>query len=88
MPFSGIWRRVVLVLTEVSEECFASIFRVENPRAKNQHEQVAADKSMFTKELHGTTSQKTAFFIITALKTSDPTYMLGWSDIMALNTGS
>jgi hypothetical protein len=29
MPSSGIWRCVDLVWTEVSEECVASIFRVE-----------------------------------------------------------
>jgi hypothetical protein len=36
-------RRVDLVWTDVSEECIASIFRVENPWARNQREQVAAD---------------------------------------------
>jgi hypothetical protein len=36
----------------------------KNPRARNQREQLAAT---------GATSQKTAFFIITALKTSDLT---------------
>jgi hypothetical protein len=35
--------RVGLVLTDVSEERITSIFRVENPRARNQCEQVAAD---------------------------------------------
>jgi hypothetical protein len=29
MPCSGIWRRVALVWTDVSEECIASIFRIE-----------------------------------------------------------
>jgi hypothetical protein len=29
MPFSGMWRRVVLVWTDVSEERIASNFRVE-----------------------------------------------------------
>jgi hypothetical protein len=37
-----MWRRVDLVLTDVSEECIASIFRVEkNPRMSNQREQMA-----------------------------------------------
>jgi hypothetical protein len=43
---------------------------------ENQHEQVAADippKHRFTQELHGATSQKTAFFIVTAAKTSNLT---------------
>jgi hypothetical protein len=30
MPSSGMWRRVDIVLTDVSEERIASIFRVEN----------------------------------------------------------
>jgi hypothetical protein len=53
-------RRVDLVWTDISEERIASLLRVENPRARNQ-------------DLHGATSQKTAFFIVTAVKTSDPT---------------
>jgi hypothetical protein len=52
---------------------------------ENQHEQVAADsvksrwrryvplKRRFTQDRHGTTSQKTAFFIVTAMKTSNLT---------------
>jgi hypothetical protein len=27
MPSSGLWRRVNILLTDVSEECIASIFR-------------------------------------------------------------
>jgi hypothetical protein len=43
MPSSGIWRRLDLVWTDISEEHIASIFRVEKyPRARNQREQVAA----------------------------------------------
>jgi hypothetical protein len=38
-----MWRRVVLVWTDVSEERITSIFKVENPKARNQREQVAAD---------------------------------------------
>jgi hypothetical protein len=56
MPSSGMWRRVGLLWTNVSEEHVASIFSVEeivNP--------------------HGDTSQKTAFFLVTAVKTSTPT---------------
>jgi hypothetical protein len=41
-----MWRRVDLVWADVSEERSASIFRVENPRARNQCEQVAADFSV------------------------------------------
>jgi hypothetical protein len=46
MQYSGMWRRVDIVLTDVSEERIASIFRVfnNNPQARNQSEQVAAAK--------------------------------------------
>jgi fibrillarin-like rRNA methylase len=39
MPSFGMWRRVDLVCADVSEESIASIFRIENPRARNQREQ-------------------------------------------------
>jgi hypothetical protein len=45
-----MWRRVVLVWTDVSEERIASIFGVENPRARNQREQVAGDFSTLKME--------------------------------------
>jgi hypothetical protein len=37
-------------------------------------------KRRFTQDLHGTTSQKAAFFIVTAVKTSNPTcqFMFVW----------
>jgi hypothetical protein len=38
MPSTGMWRHVDLVWTDVSEECTASVFRVENPRARNHRE--------------------------------------------------
>jgi hypothetical protein len=79
VPSSGMWRRVDLVWTDVSEERIASIIRIKNSRARNQREQVAADspriflplrwrryvppKRRFTQDLHGITSQKTAFFL-------------------------
>jgi hypothetical protein len=54
---------------------------LKNPRARNQREQVAAicrryfpPKRRFTQDLHGVTSQKTAFFIVTAVKTSNLTW--------------
>jgi hypothetical protein len=41
---SGMWRRIDIVLTDVSEEHIASIFRVEeNPQAKIQRQQVLID---------------------------------------------
>jgi hypothetical protein len=33
MPFSGMWRRVGLVRTDVLEQLVASIFRYKNPLA-------------------------------------------------------
>jgi hypothetical protein len=42
MPFSGMWRRVKFVCTGVSEERIATIFGVDNPRARDQREQVVA----------------------------------------------
>jgi hypothetical protein len=58
MPFSGMWHRIVLVWTDVSEDRIASIFTVEK---------------FSSEELHGATSHKTAFFIVTAVKTSNLT---------------
>jgi hypothetical protein len=43
LPPSGMSRRVYLMWADVSEKFIASIFRVENPRARNQREQVVAD---------------------------------------------
>jgi hypothetical protein len=36
MPFSGLWRRVGHVRTDVSEERIASIFRVETIRERRE----------------------------------------------------
>jgi hypothetical protein len=75
-----MWGHVDLVWTDVLGERIASIFRVENPQVRNQHEQVAEDwrwrryippKHRFTQDLHSATSQKTAFFIVTAMESSD-----------------
>jgi hypothetical protein len=64
-----VWRRVDVVdWTDVSEDRIASIFRVE----KSTSEEPAWAGSS---HLHGATPQKTAFFIVTAVKTSNPTYI-------------
>jgi hypothetical protein len=34
MPFSGMWRHVVIVLTDISQERIASIFGVEKSSSK------------------------------------------------------
>jgi hypothetical protein len=81
-PSSGMWRHVEIVLTDVSEERIASIFRVEYKK-KSMSEPARARETVWrwkwyvplkrwlTQFLHGATSQKTAFFIVTAVKTSN-----------------
>jgi hypothetical protein len=87
MPYSGLWLRVDLMSTDISEERIASIFRVE-PRMRNHHltlvprprfslpgswRRYVPPKRRFTQDLHGATSQKTAFFIVTAVEISNLT---------------
>jgi hypothetical protein len=77
MPSPGMWCRVDLTWTDVSEERVASIFRVENS-ASDESERAGgcshvSSKLRFTQDLHGATSQKTTFFIVTAVKTSNLT---------------
>jgi hypothetical protein len=59
MSSSGMLRRVDLVWTDVSEERITSRY--------------IPPKRHFTQDLHSATSQKTAFFIVTAVKTSNLT---------------
>jgi hypothetical protein len=81
-----MWRRVELVWTDVSEERIASIFRVEKsevcshlltlvPRLRiflpRRWRRYGPPTRRFTQDLGGATSQKTAFFIVTAVKTSN-----------------
>jgi hypothetical protein len=79
IPSSRMWRRVDLVWTDVSEEfiaicCFLLTLvprsRIFLPRRWRQY---VPPKRRFTQKLHGATSQKTVFFIVTAVKTSNPT---------------
>jgi hypothetical protein len=82
MPSSGMLRRVALVGTDVSEERSASIIRVTRigelgttlALASNRRtlRHVSA-KRWFLQEPHGAISQKTAFFIATAVKISNLT---------------
>jgi hypothetical protein len=83
MPSSGMWRRVDIVWTDVSEERIASIFRVE--KSASEEPTWAGDcrlwtdvseERRFTQDLHGATSQKTALFMDTAVKTSNLTWRL------------
>jgi hypothetical protein len=62
---------VALVRTDVSEERFASIIRVR--RVGELGTVLATDVRSEEQEPHGVTSQKTEFFIVTAVKTSNLT---------------
>jgi hypothetical protein len=87
-----MWRCVYPGLTDVSEECIASIIRIGNSAADCSHmltlvprsrifipwrwRQYVPPKHRLTQDLHDATSQKTTFFIVTAVKTSNLTYSL------------
>jgi hypothetical protein len=71
-------------VAHVSQECSASIIRVTNRLQVTANivlsspilvtlKMEALLKHRFLQEPHGVTSQKTAFFIVTAVKTSDLT---------------
>jgi hypothetical protein len=62
---SGMWCRVDLVWTDVCEEpAWAGGCRLRR---------YVPQKRWYTQDLHGATSQKTAFFIVTTMKTSNLT---------------
>jgi hypothetical protein len=61
---------VALVRTDVSEEPGASFIRVTRI---DELETAVPPKHRFLQEPHGITSQKTPFFIVTAVKTSNLT---------------
>jgi hypothetical protein len=66
--------RVALVRTDVSEERSASIIIVTRIGELGTTLAVTSDghtKRRFLQETHGVTSQKTALFIVTAVKTSN-----------------
>jgi hypothetical protein len=76
MPSSGMLRRVALVKPDVSEERIASIIRMTISGEVGTTLVVrllAPQKRRFLQEPHGVTSQKTEFFIVTAVKTSNLT---------------
>jgi hypothetical protein len=70
-------RRVTLVSTDVSEELVTSIIRVTRigvlGTLANGWRRYVPPKRLFLQAPHGVTSHKTAFFIVTAVKTSDLT---------------
>jgi hypothetical protein len=67
MASSGVLRRVALVRTDVSEELSASIISV------TRNGELGTLAVISNRSTHGVISQKTPFFIVTAVKTSDLT---------------
>jgi hypothetical protein len=94
MVSSGMLRRVALVRTDVSEELSASFIRLTRIAELGRTLDVTANRrtlrrnTLFLQEPHGVTYQKTPFFIVTAVKTSNLTqkfatyYFLRISDII------
>jgi hypothetical protein len=74
-------RRVALVLTDVSEELRASIIRdTRNGELGTTLAVTSKRRTLFVQEPHDVTSQKTSFFIVTAVKISDLTNVNTFSD--------
>jgi hypothetical protein len=87
MPSSGMLRRVALVRTDASEDYSASIIRmariaelrttqavtINRRRLRRNTIYKVPSKRRFLQEPHGVTSQKTPFFTVTAVKTSNLT---------------
>jgi hypothetical protein len=79
MASSGMLRREVLVRTDVSEELSASFIRVTRigelgtTLAVTSNRHTLRRNTKILQEPHGITSQKTPFFIVTAVKTSNLT---------------
>jgi hypothetical protein len=69
---SELLHRVALVRTDVSEEPGASFIRVTKIGELGRRRQVPP-KRRFLQEPRGETTQKTPFFIVTAVKTSNLT---------------
>jgi hypothetical protein len=75
MVSSGLLRRVALVRTDVSEEQGASFIRVTKIGELGTTQAATSNRLTlrrnFVQEPHGVTTQKTPFFIGTAVKTSN-----------------
>jgi hypothetical protein len=84
MASSGILRRVALVRTNVSKELSTSFIRMTRISELGTTLAVTSTrrtcevppKHRFLQEPHGVTSQKTPFFIVTTVKTSNLTTIL------------
>jgi hypothetical protein len=72
MPSSGMWRRVDIVSAVCPAHAGSSlaIFLLGRWR------RYVPPKRRFTQDLYGVTSHKTAFFIVTAMETSDLTKLI------------
>jgi hypothetical protein len=85
MPFCGMWRPIIPVRTDVSEERMASFLRsvlqmlvianVPSPSilVNLMMEAIRSSETSVLTEPHVVSSQNTAFFIVTAVKTSNLT---------------
>jgi hypothetical protein len=62
---------VALVRTDVSEEPGASFIRVTKIGELGTTHAATSNRRRFLQEPHGVTTQKTPFFIVTAVKTSN-----------------
>jgi hypothetical protein len=80
MVSSGMLRRVAFVRTNVSEELSPS-FIIRVTRIGELGTTLAVTSNRRTLP-HGVTSQKTPFFIVTAVKTSDVTYFILISELI------
>jgi hypothetical protein len=88
MASSGMLHHLALVRTDVSEEFGASFIRVTRigelgTLAVTSNWRTLQRSTVFLQEPHGITSQKTSFFIVTAVETSNLTksshiYKLHW----------
>jgi hypothetical protein len=78
MAYSRMIRRVALVRTDVSEELNASFIRVTRVGEIGTTLAVTSNRRTLRRnqESHGVTSQKTQVFIVTAVKTSNLTFLL------------
>jgi hypothetical protein len=79
MASPGMLHRLALVRTDVSEELSASIIRLRiigqlGTLVTLMMEALSSPKRRFLQEPHGLIPQKTPFFIVTAVKTSNLTY--------------
>jgi hypothetical protein len=73
MVSSGLLRRVALIRTDVSEEPGASFIRVTKIGELGTTQAATSNRRTLRRITHGVTTQKTPFFIVTAVKTSNLT---------------